>query len=66
MVLGLELGDGWTIREIAGLVFVAVMTTWAWIKLRQMQFPEEWEHGPGPKRDPKEPKAPGPPPPSDS
>lgn len=66
LALAVELGGGWTVKEIAGLVFIAILTTWAWIKLRQMQFPPEWEHGPGPKPDPKEPKPPSEPPPSGS
>lgn len=56
--LAIELGGGWTLKEIAGLVFVGAITWFLWIKFRQMQFPESWEHGPGPSRDPKE-KEPG-------
>lgn len=65
--LAMELPDGWTIREIAGLVFIGILTWVIWIKFRQMQFPHDWEHGPGPKRDPKEAPAPNeqkPPPPN--
>ncbi len=64
--LALELADGWTVKEIAGLVIVSILTVIAWFKFRQMQFPPEWEHGPGPKRDPREPKPPEPPPPAGS
>lgn len=60
--LALELPDGWTLKEILGLVFVSILTIVVWIKFRQMQFPPEWEHGPGPKRNPNEPKPPEPPP----
>lgn len=59
--LAFELPDGWTIREIAGLVFVGILTTVIWVKFRQMQFPPEWEHGPGPKRKDEEPRPPEPP-----
>lgn len=61
--LGLELADGWTVKEIAGLVFIGVVTTVVWLKFRTMEFPPEWEHGPGPKRPPTE-KPPEPPPPT--
>jgi hypothetical protein len=63
-----ELGGGWTIREILGLVFVGVLVTWVWIKFRRMQFPPEWEHDAQPpppqKSEPLEPREPGPPPPA--
>ncbi|MBE2254517.1 MAG: hypothetical protein IAE78_33620 [Myxococcus sp.] len=52
--LGVELADGWTVKEIAGLVFIGILTTVIWFKFRQMQFPAEWEHGPGHARDPNE------------
>jgi hypothetical protein len=62
-LLGAGLADGWTVREIVGLVIIGILTTIAWLKLRRMQFPPEWEHGPGPTRDPKENDPPNPPPP---
>lgn len=55
LILGIELGGGWTVREIAGLVFVGILVTVIWFKFRQLQFPPEWEH-----EDPK-PEAPKPP-----
>lgn len=56
LTLGFELANGWTVREIAGLVFIGIVVTIIWFKFRQMQFPPEWEHGPGPKRSDAEPK----------
>lgn len=55
MLFAIELGGGWTVKEIVGLVFIGVLTWVIWIKFRQMQFPHDWEHGPGPKRGPNEP-----------
>lgn len=55
MPLAIELGGGWTLKEIFGLVFVGAVTWYIWIKFRQMQFPESWEHGQGPKPEQKKP-----------
>lgn len=59
--MGFELADGWSVREILGLVFVGILVTVIWIKFRQMQFPPEWEHGPDGPPKPDEPKPPEPP-----
>jgi hypothetical protein len=59
--MGFELADGWSVREIFGLVFVGILVTVIWIKFRQMQFPPEWEHGPEGAPKPEAPKPPEPP-----
>jgi hypothetical protein len=64
MTLGADLPDGWTVREIAGLIFIGIITTIAWLKLRRMPFPPEWENGPGPTRGPTERDPSKPPPPA--
>ncbi|MCA2978667.1 MAG: hypothetical protein INH41_07320 [Myxococcaceae bacterium] len=56
--LAVELANGWSVREILGLVFVGVLITVIWIKFRQMEFPPEWEHGPPPAPKPPEPPTP--------
>lgn len=55
MPLAFELADGWSVREILGLVFVGILVTVIWIKFRQMEFPPEWEHGPTPPPKPETP-----------